>query len=356
MATNPKRITLASNFAADGGGLKNVSLLTTGIEADGHGIFLDEKTASTCMSKLLGRSVKSYLQHTGASSDRLGQEIGFFSGIYRQGQQIKASAFEFLDSFKKEATTTCEKIVEMAQKIPDQFGVSLVLSYLPVWVMPDGSEVQCEGLNCPDGAIRKIPSMRVLEVLSADFVGRPAANPDGLLSVPAVDAAAPMQTQPAPVMTEPAPVVAAVVAPAVVTLSQEQHDAKIAELSTAHTAALDVVKAEVAALTVKLDEANKAHSAALAAKDEAHNKTVSELAEKHKAEIAKKDEAIATAENQSAAKLGIPPLVLNRAAELSADLPQAALKDHEKWAQYAELKAKDEAKADLFYKLHLARK
>jgi Fe2+ transport system protein B len=186
--------------------------------------------------------------------------------------------------------------------------------------------------------------MRVLDVISADFVGRPAANPNGLLSVPVVDAGATKQTQPDKTMSE------------VITLSQEQHDAKIAELSASHVTALDAVKAEVVALTAKLDEANKANVAALAAKDEAHNKTVAELAEAHKAALAEKDKLIGAAENQSAAKLGIRPLVFSRAAELMAQIPEAGKTDAEKWAQYAELKAKDEAKAEIFYRAHLARK
>lgn len=336
MPTEPQRIVLSSNFSADAGGLKNVSLMTTGIEAAGHGLYLDEKTAGTVMSKLLGRSVKSYLQHKGAGGDRLGQEIGFFSGIYRQGAQIKATAFEFLDSFKKEAGNTCDKIVEMAQKVPDQFGVSLVLSYLPVWVMPDGSEVACSGLSAPKGAIREIPSMRVLDVISADFVGSPAANPNGLLSVP-VDAPPKEEAKPTEPMTQ------------VLTLSQEQHDAALAELSTGHALALS-------ALEAKLTEANAAHVVLLASKDEAHNKAVKELSEQHFAALAEKDKAILTAENQSASKLGIPPLVLNLAALQVSQIPAPGKSDAEKWAQYAELKATDSAKAETFYLAHLARK
>lgn len=336
--SQPQRLALQSNFSAADGELKNVSLITTGIEAAGHGIYLDDKTAETAMKRLLGRSVKSYLKHDGADGDRIGQEAGFFSGIYRAGQQIKASTFEFLDSFKKDSGVIAEKLVEMAKKMPDQFGVSLVLEYMPVWVMGDGSELPASmGDKAPAGALRAIPSMRVLDVISADFVGRPAANPMGLLSVP-VDGAGDKQTSTTINMSE------------TVTLSMSDHEAKIAELSAANATAMSVKDGELAALSVKLDEAGKqvaALNAALAAKDEEHKAALEKQAADIKAEHAAK---IAELENFDARKLGVAPLKVAKAAALAAasTLPEPAKTDQGKWDQYAALMAESPEKAAQF--------
>lgn len=239
-------------FAANESGWQNVSLITGGIEAAGHGIFIDEVTIDGAMKALLGRTLRSYLKHDGAGSDRLGQEIGFFSGIYRDKLQLRAKEFRFLESFRAEAPATFAKLVELADKAPDQFGVSLVLEYKPVWVLADGQEIPAVlGESAPAGAVRSLPSVRIISVNSADLVQRPAANPNGLLS-------------------------AKIDAP---NIQQMTSETKIAEL--------DAVKAE--------------HSAALAAKDTeiASLKAASEaetakLAESHKVALSEKDALIAT--------------------------------------------------------------
>jgi len=329
------RITLETNFAAGADGLKNVSLITTGIEAAGHGIYLDEKTAETAMQKLLGRSIKSYLKHDGAGGDRLGQEIGFFSGIYRAGQQIKAGTFQFLESFKREAGSVADRIMELANKAPDQFGVSLVLEYLPVWVMPDGSEMQARrGEPAPVGALYGHPAMRVLDVISADFVGRPAANPNGLLSAdnPApVDAAAQEKAQPMSdkISLDQATLaakdgeIAALTAQlaekdaAHVTALAAAVEAKTAELGAVHTAALAAKDAEIAAL-------GQACVAELAKRDEAHTAALSALTEK-----------LTDSERYDARKLGVAPL---RIAQAQTQLSEAALGTaKDKWEHYQKM-------------------
>lgn len=352
-----KRITLESSFAATDNGLKNVSLITTGIEAAGHGIYLDEKTAETAMKKMLGRSVKSYLRHEGAGGDRLGNEIGFFSGIYRQGEQIKATAFEFLESFKKDSGAIADKIIEMAQKVPDQFGVSLVLEYIPVWVMGDGSEVQASSLSAPAGALRSMPSMRVLDVISADFVGRPAANPNGLLSADAPAAIiAPVDDQ--PVIKPQTKTLATMSTTA--TLSVADHETKIAELSALHAGDMIVKNDEIAALAEKLakaTEAKDALTASLASSNEAHKaaleKAVADAVAPIKAELE-------TAKKFDARALGVPPLAVRSLVALEearlAQLPAPAATDAAKWEQYAALKAESEDKAEKFRAAYLSRK
>lgn len=351
-----ERISLQVQLAADAAELKDVSLITTGIEAGGHGLFLDEKTAEGTMKQLLGKSVKSYLRHDGAGSDRLGQEIGFFSGIYRDGAQIRAKAFQFLDSFKREAGLVADKLLELAQKVPDQLGVSLVLEYFPVWVMADGSEVRASLMEGPPpGAVRPVPSMRVVDVISADFVGRPAANPNGLFSketAAQVDAGRVEQMANAENSQSPAP------ENKVAQLSQADLDAKIAELGKQHETALSAALAakeeqHKAALAAK----DKAHADAVAALEAAHVAKVEETKKAHEAALAEKDAKIAELGVFDARHLGIAPLKVARLqAEADKSLPAPAKTDAEKWQQYSELQAKDPAKAELFKSAYLARK
>jgi hypothetical protein len=235
-------------FSADASGFANVSLITGGIEAAGHGLYIDDKSIDDAMRLLLGKSLRAYLKHDGAGSDRLGQEIGFFSGIYREGNKIKAKSFEFLESFKREAGATYDKLVELAQKVPDQFGVSLVLEYRPVWVLADGSEIPASlGDSAPSGVLRSSPSMRIANVMSADLVQRPAANPNGLLS--AVDAPSTLQTT---MTTETKP---------------ETVPATDAAALAAKDSEIATFKAEAEKQVAELSKLSETHKAALAEKD-----------------------------------------------------------------------------------------
>ena len=298
-----------SAFSAVQGKFENVTLLTGAMEAGGHGIYVDEQTVAGAMKHMLGKPVAAYLKHDGAGSDRLGSEIGFFSGIYRDGLKLKARAFDFLDAFKREAAGTYEKLVEMAQKVPDQFGVSLVLSYLPVWVMPDGSDLPAMlGGKAPAGAVRTMPSMRVLNVFSADFVKRPAANPNGLLSA---DPQPPVDGKPIVNMSD-----------SVITFDQASVDAKLAEQKTA------LASEQVAALAAKETEhgaalaaIQTAHAAALAVKDG----ELAALAVAHAAEIHAIKAELDVAHKNSAAKLGVPPIKFTRALVAELTTPAAKL-------------------------------
>jgi len=87
-------------------GLQDVSILTMG-EAGGHGMLVDEQTIADFMRLSLGKTIPAYLTHegardpdTGRALDRLGKEIGMFSGFYRDGNKVRARNFQFLDSFK----------------------------------------------------------------------------------------------------------------------------------------------------------------------------------------------------------------------------------------------------------------
>jgi hypothetical protein len=336
-------------LSVSAGGLRDVTILTGDTEAIGHGFYIDEKSIDGAMKALLGKSVAAYLGHDGADKERLGQEMGFFSGVYREGMKLKARAFDFLESFRKSAGDLADKIMEIAGKHPDQLGLSPVISYAPFWVMADGSEKPARlGETAPAGAVRPIPSARIARVASVDFVRHPAANPDGLLSIkaslaPTVDA--PTYNNTAAMsdsikLEEHKAQLAKVETDVAAKLSAE-HSAALAKKDEEHAAALSAVKAE-------LETAKADYTAKLAAADLEHNKAVDALKAEHKAALEK-------AEALSAAKLGIPPLVLSAVeANLSA-LPAPEATDAGKWAQYADLSAKNPEQAKIFFRTYLRR-
>jgi hypothetical protein len=189
--------------------------------------------------------------------------------------------------------------------------------------MADGTEVQMSSEKAPAGAVRQIPSMRVLDVISADFVGRPSANPNGLLSADtaaAVDAAPDKQTS-----TTSADM------STTATLSVADHEAKISELSAGHVSALAAKDCEIAALTAE----KNALTAALAAKDEAHKVSLAAAVSEAVAPLqAKLDEAV----KFDARRLGVPPIQIN--ALQAAQEAVAVTTPDEIKAAYAKLEGK----------------
>ena len=121
--------------------IKEISLLTGNLQPKGHPFYVDAETLAGAERLLADRPLAAHLSHANAASDRLGTAIGFFRGIYRDGLQLRAKTFEFLDSFKANFKAQYDNLAELATKFPEQFGVSLHLKYQPVWVMGDGSEV-----------------------------------------------------------------------------------------------------------------------------------------------------------------------------------------------------------------------
>jgi hypothetical protein len=189
LADAPQKVCFQRGLAATVGksGFSDVTLITGGTEALGHGIFVDEGSVESLMGLLMGKSLPGYLTHEGAMfGDRLGKEIGIFSGFYRDGLKLKAKTFRFLNAFIKNDVETYEKLMELAAELPEQFGLSVVFSGRLVWDMGEDGEVDADG-PMPEGALRGMPSIRFSSVESADFVKAPAANPGGLFAKPALE-------------------------------------------------------------------------------------------------------------------------------------------------------------------------
>lgn len=312
-------------------GFSDVALITGETEALGHGIYVDEASIEGLMGLLMGKSLPGYLTHEGAIfSDRLGKEIGFFSGFYRDGMKLKAQNFTFLNAFIKHDAEDYEKLVELAEKMPDQFGLSVVFSGRAVWVMEDGSEVDASE-PMPEGALRGKPSVRFGSIESADFVKAPAANPDGLYSKRVDDAGKGMATETTSANTQ------------TITLSVDHLSAKVEEL----TGALAAKETEYTAALAKINEQ-------LAAKDSEISTLKASLAAKDAAiEQADKRATEAVAERDEAVKYDI-----RKAGVRAEDLPDtnANVTDEkkpetqdEKWAHYGKLHESDPVAAQKFY-------
>ncbi len=232
---------------------QNISLLTGNLQPKGHPFFVDQKTVDGAASLLAEKPLAAHLSHVGADKDRLGSAVGFFRGIFADGLHLRAKSIEFLDSFKSNFKATYDNLAELAEKFPEQFGVSLHLKYKPVWVMHDGSEVPAKVVDgklaelAPANAVRGLPSARVTAIPSGDFVTNPAANLSGLLSglLAEIDSS-PHNNMATPTNFDQAAVDAKLA---------EQKTALTAELSTAHQTALD-------SITAQLTEANKAKGVA----------------------------------------------------------------------------------------------
>jgi hypothetical protein len=186
MATAPAleagKLSFSQGFAsvsASRDGFSDVSILTGGAEALGHDIFVDETTVDQAVKSLLGRSVPAYLTHGSFfEGDRLTQEVGFYSGFYRDGLKVKARQFNFFSAFTKHHPAKRDMLVELAEKMPTEFGLSIVFSGHAVWAFPDGPEVPVD-MDRPEGAF-SMPRARIRHIDSADFVKNPAANAEGL--------------------------------------------------------------------------------------------------------------------------------------------------------------------------------
>ncbi len=340
-------------------GFEDLSLITGGVEALGHDLFVDELSIAGLTKLLMGKTLPGYLTHNGLSGgDRLGQEIGLFSGFYRDGMKVKAKQFSFLKSFKQHEAPLHDKLVELANEVPDQFGLSVVFEGSANWVKQDGSELSADEAM-PEGCVRGIPSIRFSAVESADFVKAPAANPDGLLSVDgAKQGMANATSNSLNAITTGGNFTTAVATSGGLTASfvdatvLAAKDAEIVALSASHKTALDALKAEH---QTALDKLATDHKAALAAVEADKVKALAEAKTASDAELAKKDGELKAAEAFDIRKTGVSPAVgdvVGRSTETS--LPEAGANDSANWEIHSALEAKDKKAAAAFKAKYLS--
>lgn len=139
--------------------IEGVSVISVG-EAKGHGLFVDATTlqeVKACAESYAG-GVKVNLDHGAGIKDI----VGFCDNFRIIGDKLVAD-LNLLENAEKRAY-----VLEIAEKLPDTFGISIAFS----------------------GPVREIGGKRFAsctELYSADLVQTPAANPTGLFSFEAVD-------------------------------------------------------------------------------------------------------------------------------------------------------------------------
>jgi len=150
--------TISQNAAIDRSArvIRGVSVISSG-EASGHNLFIDEtslkQVAETAAAYKGGLKVK--VNHgTGLESI-----VGTLKGFVVDGDKVRA------DLHILESSEDQDRLFEMAEKMPESFGLSISFSNHPEEI--DGKRYA-----------------RCAEIYSADLVDSPAANPTGLFSKP----------------------------------------------------------------------------------------------------------------------------------------------------------------------------
>jgi hypothetical protein len=139
----------------ESGVIRGVAVITKG-PALGHGMFVDDLTLSQVVeqAKTYAGGLKVKLDHTTSASEI----VGYLKGFRIEGDMVRADLHLLRSSPRR------EYILELAETIPDTFGLSITFS----------------------GTDQKIGDnwfARCAEIYSADIVSEPAANPSGLFQV-----------------------------------------------------------------------------------------------------------------------------------------------------------------------------
>lgn len=190
MSKHLKHIKFSVNkFAVDvqNGILTNLALITADREAKGHGIYIDASTLKNGFESInqRGGQLKSVICHETFDQwwneeDRLLEVPGYFSEISIKGNTLVAGKFEFYESFRTDQPAAYRRLMEMAEKTPNLFGLSIEASGYAVFMDTDGNEYSQRPEDVElmyDG----LPVFRIVDLAAAAFVSEPAAN-DGLFA------------------------------------------------------------------------------------------------------------------------------------------------------------------------------
>ena len=141
---------------AESGIIRGVSLITKG-PALGHGVMIDDKTLAQvkAAAEEYTGGLKVVLNHSGGAGDI----VGFIDTMRISGDKLLG------DLHLLKTSPHREYILEIAERIPDTFGLSIAFS--------GPSEKSADKLTT---------LQRCSEIFSVDIVGTPAANPSGFFA------------------------------------------------------------------------------------------------------------------------------------------------------------------------------
>jgi hypothetical protein len=155
-----------SRVDREAGVLRGVSVITAGVEAKGHGIWIDQTSL-----EMVKASAETYVDGLQVKSDH-GSGFGEIEGVLRDfvidGNQLRAD-FHLIKSGEE-----YERICEMAEMMPSSFGLSIEFSGV--------SE-----------EIDEYRYARPVEIYAVALVDQPAANPSGLFQAMSEPATAPVE-------------------------------------------------------------------------------------------------------------------------------------------------------------------
>lgn len=141
---------------AQTGIIRGVSLITKG-PALGHGVMIDDKTLEQvkAAAEQYAGGLKVKLDHSGGAGDI----VGYIDALRIEGEKLLG------DLHLLESSVHRAYILEIAERIPDTFGLSIAFS--------GPAEKSADKLTT---------LQRCSEIYSVDLVSEPAANPDGFFS------------------------------------------------------------------------------------------------------------------------------------------------------------------------------
>jgi hypothetical protein len=141
---------------AQTGIIRGVSLITKG-PALGHGVMIDDKTLQQVKkaAEQYAGGLKVKLDHSGGAGDI----VGYIDTLRIEGEKLLG------DLHLLESSVHRAYILEIAERIPDTFGLSIAFS--------GPSEKSADKLTT---------LQRCSEIYSVDLVSEPAANPNGFFS------------------------------------------------------------------------------------------------------------------------------------------------------------------------------
>ncbi len=170
-----QRATLRANVASfsavevdtENGIIRNASVMTIG-PALGHGFELDQ-TSLRQLVETIGDGVQVRFKHPeDPHADSLGTDVGFVRNVRIDGNQVRGDVH--LGAWAKSLPGVGDVwtyLLTKAQQAPASFGLSAVIDY----------EVEPVQVGGPPRLVA-----RIFGTQAVDFVGKPAANPAGLLS------------------------------------------------------------------------------------------------------------------------------------------------------------------------------
>lgn len=139
--------------------ISGVSVITGGVEALGHGVYIDATTLEQVKSSAdkFSGGVRVKMDHWSGFTEIVGVLKNFRVEIGDKFNCLRA------DLYLLKKHPAYDQIIEMASSIPESFGLSIAFS---------GTSEEIDGLSFA----------RCSELYSVDLVDQPAANPNGLFS------------------------------------------------------------------------------------------------------------------------------------------------------------------------------